>query len=78
MKMQGSHKNTDEMRKGNTYITAHHFHLSGMAHLWSFRLWSEMSSFLSSQICVQVLWRNKENMIILSEKTRIHVKQLIK
>lgn len=55
MKMQGSRKNKDEMRKGKTYITAHHFHLSGMAYVWSFRFWSEMSSFLSSQICVQVL-----------------------
>lgn len=77
MKMQGSRKNKDEMRKGKTYITAHHFHLSGMAYVWSFRFWSEMSSFLSSQICVQVLQRNKDNMIRLSEKTRIHVKQLI-
>lgn len=35
-----------------TYITVDHFHLSSMAHAWSFHFWGEMGSFFISKVCV--------------------------
>lgn len=43
-----------------TYVTVDHFHLPGMAHGWSLRFWGEMSSLLSSKVCVQVLKRHRQ------------------